>query len=285
MAITGTGTKDDPYIVHDYDELKEKYTEYNGSSMEWYIKLVNDIDCNVLGDDWEWTAMIRGYGNKYIDLAGHTIKNIMIRSGSSLFSDNDISTYISNGKILNVFNNGAANILDGVNLRNISISMNATNTTDFVIRQSILNNCAVYIKSSKLNNSCIKFAAQSTNRNNDYYFDIADANSQYLLDYFGFDDVVQDSCRIRGIIKGNIGSGFIYGYPGLNNCVVEVDNSGAMWSSGTPQSPIANGTGIFNVEIGNYPSSISNMMLCTTAQMRDPDYLNSIGFNVVKVGG
>ena len=182
MAITGTGTKDDPYIVHNYDELKEKYTEQNGSTTEWYIKLVNDIDCNDFGDSWEWTAMERGYGNKYIDLDNHTIKNIMIKNGSSLFSDSNGSTYISNGKILNVFNNDAQTILDNVRLNNISMSANGNGLRSYGFKNVLFEKCAVYFKSSKLNAAfCTVSSSSLTCKNTDFYFDISDKNKQAVV--------------------------------------------------------------------------------------------------------
>lgn len=310
MAITGTGTKDDPYIVHNYDELKEKYTEGNESSIEWYIKLVNDIDCNDLGDDWEWTAMTRGYGNKHIDLDGHTITNIMIKSGSSLFSDKNGSTYISNGKILNVFNNGAVNIFNGVTLNDISISVNGTGVTDVAFVGSRMTNCALYYKTAKLNN-CIATCYHQENqvyfKNCDLWFDVLDVNGKTLAEntsratnytLIGF-----ENCRMRGIIKG-IPAGFggsSYGgdYEGkglfnrayCNNCVIEMDTIELVFTADYqwlyPIFRTLDGTNsVINKDKMSDRCKLSDKnYACTTSQMRDPDYLNSIGFNVVKVGG
>lgn len=310
MAITGTGTKDDPYIVHNYDELKEKYTEGNESSIEWYIKLVNDIDCNDLGDDWEWTAMPRGYGNKHIDLDGHTIKNIMIKSGSSLFSDKNGSTYISNGKILNVFNNGAVNIFNGVTLNDISISVNGTGVTDIAFVGSRMTNCALYYKTAKLNNyiaTCYHQEDQVYFKNCDLWFDVFDVNEKTLAEntnrVISYSRIGFENCRMRGTIKG-IPAGFdgsSYGgdYSGkglfnrayCNNCVIEMDTTGLVFTADyqylLPIFRTLDGTNsIINKDKMSDRCDLSNKnYACTTSQMRDADYLNSIGFNVVKVGG
>lgn len=291
MAITGTGTKDDPYIVHNYDELKEKYTEENGSSMEWYIKLVNDIDCNDLGDDWEWTAMTRGYGNKHIDLDGHTIKNIMIKSGSSLFFDANGSTYIYNGKILNVFNNGATDISNGVKLNNVSISVNGTGLTGVAFSSTIFENCAVYFKSNKLNNSVFYCRTYPYCKNSDFYLDINDKNSKGIFTNYSAEGASQllDNCRVRGYIGGKSDQYYLLS-GSCNNSVIEVDTTNMSWESSFGSAyhiPCgASSTGIINTEISpNLSGGTSGLTACTSAQMRDPDYLNSIGFNVVKVGG
>lgn len=293
MAITGTGTKDNPYIVHSYDEIKDVF-QNKVTSDYLYAKLANDIDCNEYGDTWEWeTINVRVNKNFEFDLDGHTIKNIMIKKGSSLFSGAGMLNVIRNGKILNVFNNGAANIFSGVNLSNLSISINATGVTGYVFNNIGMNSCAVYVKSNKLENNCIRFNTSLIPSNNDYYFDIENLNSRILLDYNGAinDKTLQDSCRIRGTVKGNaISEGnFINSHGGINNCVIEIDNKGVIYETGKPGIPIYQyqgftTTGIFNTEIGNYPESILDMKMCTTAQMRDPDYLNSIGFTVAKVG-
>lgn len=308
MAITGTGTKDDPYIVHNYDELKEKYTEQNGSSLEWYIKLVNDIDCNDLGYDWEWTAMERGYGNKHIDLDNHTIKNIMIKAGSSLFSDAKGSTHISNGKILNVFNNGATNIFNGVTLNDVSISVNGTGVTNVAFTGSRMTNCALYYKTAKLNNCIATCNHQSDEvyfKNCDLWFDVFDVNQKTLAENtnttinrsIGF-----ENCRMRGTIKG-VPAGFggsSYGgdYEGkglfnrayCNNCVIEMDTSELVFTADYqwlfPIFRTLDGTNsIINKDKMSDRCNLSDKnYACTTAQMRDADYLNSIGFTVAKVG-
>lgn len=287
MAITGTGTKDDPYIVHNYDELKEKYTEQNRTSLDWYIKLVNDIDCNDFGDSWEWTAMGRGYGNKYIDLDNHTIKNIMIKSGSSLFSDNERRTYISNGKILNVFNNGAQTILNNVILNNISMSANGSNLTSYGFKNVLFEKCAVYFKSSKLNDAFCTVSSSLTCKNTDFYFDISDKNEQTIFST-NVNFCMLDNCRIQGIIGGS-SDAYYLSNAYCTNSVIEVDTTNMTWKSNIADSSFKQpcqytSTGIINTEISPILAGTSGLKACTTAQMRDPDYLNSIGFVIAKVG-
>ena len=71
---------------------------------------------------------------------------------------------------------------------------------------------------------------------------------------------------------------------GATNSVIEVDTTLADCISGqTIFSDVS--TGIINTEISpNLNGGTSGLTACTTVQMRDADYLNSIGFTVVKVG-
>ena len=127
MAIIGTGTQTDPWIVHNYDEIKDVLV--NKISNNTYAKLANDIDCNEYGDTWEWETITLGANWVFeFDLGGHTIKNIMIKSGNSLFYGKSTVNVIRNGKILNVFNNDGESVIagNGLTLKDISMSINGT---------------------------------------------------------------------------------------------------------------------------------------------------------------
>ena len=59
-AVTGEGTVNKPYIVHNYDEIKwacedaEAIPEGQTTSIPVYLKLNNDIDCQEYAQDFEW---------------------------------------------------------------------------------------------------------------------------------------------------------------------------------------------------------------------------------------
>ena len=59
MAITGSGTQADPYLVHSYDELKTATTDrtYIPNFGKSWIALDADIDCNDYGADFEWETI------------------------------------------------------------------------------------------------------------------------------------------------------------------------------------------------------------------------------------
>ena len=285
MAITGTGTQADPWIVHNYDEIKDVF-QNRVTSDNLYAKLVNDIDCNDYGDTWEWeTIAVYANWNFEFDLDGHTIKNIMIKSGNSLFYGKSTVNVIRNGKILNVFNNSGASVIDGngLTLKDISMSVNGTGLTSYAFNQISMNNCAVYFKSNKLNQEVfLRANITSPFKNTDFYLDISNVNSKKI---FGGSNnyLTIDNCRISGKLRGALVSKYL-SLGGATNSVIEVDTTLAdCVSAQTIFSDVS--TGIINTEISpNLDGGTSGLTACTTAQMRDADYLNSIGFAVVKVG-
>ena len=291
MAITGQGTQKDPWIVHNYEEIKSAYLKTNGNS-KLYIKLENDIDCNDYGDVWEWeTISPYTISCDYIfDLNGHTIKNIMIKSGNALFKCNSKRDLIHNGKILNIFNNDGKSVIsgDGSILKNISISVNGNRLTSYAFENTFLENCAVYYKSSKLNANIIYFTYSGVigAKNCDFYFDVNNMDSKNLTSSSGTVDY--DNCRFRGSVSGTSNSHYLLGKGKCINSVVEIDTRNMAWGSmaGSLKKPCnQTSTGAINIEISpNLDGGTSGLTACTTAQMRDADYLNSIGFTVVKVG-
>ena len=284
MAITGTGTQADPWIVHNYDEIKDVLQNKLDSGT--YAKLANDIDCNEYGDTWEWeTITLRANWVFEFDLGGHTIKNIMIKSGNSLFYGKSTVNVIRNGKILNVFNNDGESVIagNGLTLKDISMSVNGTGLTSYAFNQISMNNCAVYFKSNKLNQEVfLRANITSPFKNTDFYLDISNVNSKKI---FGGSNnyLTIDNCRISGKLCGALVSKYL-SLGGARNSVIEVDTTLAdCVSAQTIFSDVS--TGIINTEISpNLNGGTSGLTACTTAQMRDADYLNLIGFTVVKVG-
>lgn len=292
MAITGTGTKDDPYIVHSYKEIKDVFQ--NKMSGNTYAILANDIDCNDYGDAWEWeTIAVRINWGFDFDLDGHVIKNIMIKNGNALFHGQNAGNIIRNGKILNVFNNNAEAITkgDGLTLKDISVSVNGTGLTGCAFYSTVFEKCAIYFKSNKLNNPVFYSRTYPYCKNSDFYLDINDKNSKGIFTNYSADGASQllDNCRVRGYIGGASG-GYYLSTGTCNNSVIEVDTTNMSWDSSVIDKLIkmpfkGASTGIINTEISLNLGGTSGLIACTTSQMRDPDYLNSIGFNVVKVGG
>ena len=292
MAITGAGTQADPYLVHSYEEIKSTYGTAANDTV--YIRLENDINCNDYGDTWEWETITSNYNYNIFNLNGHTIKNIMIKSGNALFESKTNSSIIHNGKILNVFNNSGLSVINGkgLTLKDISMSVNGTGLTSYGFNNAFFENCSVYYKSSKLQ-SCIIYSGSAFGgvdgvgaKNCDFYFDVNNINNKNLT---GSVNIINyDNCRFRGSVGGSSNQYYLLSEGKCINSVVEVDTTNMTWGdmAGSLKSPCGQtSTGIINTEISsNLIGGTSGLTACTTAQMRDADYLNSIGFTVVKVG-
>ena len=137
MAITGSGTEQDPYIVHDYTELR---TACNNSNV--FVELANSIDCNDYGEDFEWQTVTLGDGSD-LDLKTHTIKNFKAADDNYAFRCGNWSK-IHNGKILNVYlarSDGFSALWNSTEsrwayLENLSISINTGE--DYIVRSRSL---------------------------------------------------------------------------------------------------------------------------------------------------
>lgn len=307
MAITGTGTQADPWVVHSYDEIKTASQSDYPSSLS-YMKLGNDINCNDYGDEFEWETITLGKDGGQglvFDLDGHTIKNIMIKSGNTLFTGwcYNYRSILKNGKILNVFGNSHTSVLGARNtgtgqywlVQNLSISANNASCTAEAFRYVKFESCAIYFITPKLlSRITISAGAGYQFKNCDCYFEVTDWNGQTLFHDGGYNSNTFDNCRVVANIGGlgdgrNNGVFFRGGSAGFVNCVVDV--------TGYTDSnyPFFNNscTGVINKDhfgIGNSQESASHdytsvygLTACTTAEITSGDALRAKGFTVVNV--
>jgi hypothetical protein len=278
--MTGTGTIDDPILVGSYEELKE------GLNAGQYVKLVNDIDCNDYGANFKWQTIELPGTNieaKYLDLDGHTIKNVVIPEDNYMFnftrtSQAGFSVY--NGKLLNIFCENASGIFTTASLStwsDLSISVNATSAKGVLFASLNFERCALYIKSAKSTGIFDGNISDS-----DIHLEITNLNQAALNGQLK----TMSNCRFTGKLGGNCmilsNKGYLFYNSILSGCVFELDcldivntiNSFAKTVTST----------VINKDLmpETFPTNIGT--LCTAEQMRDPDYLNSVGFVVVEVG-
>lgn len=313
MAITGTGTELDPYIVHSYDEMKTacEYENYDSSTSTYgtnYVKLANDIDCNDYGSAWEWETIEiasrnetgyhspRHYGE--LDLDGHTIKNVYIKVGNtySLFNGTTESNVhkgvVKNGKILNVFINASKYHANRVKFVDISFSGNhAAITESFVFYGCGFYNCAIYLESANHGSKGCFGGTPTIIENCDIEVHLnKDTNTTHSSIFWKATNAQMSisNSRITGDITGEteITTSAVYTICGAvaTNCVFEVDISGYTLKD-TIQTTLV---------IVNSPTSVINdaailpwMTVGTTIAapsgeaMRSATSLNSLGFTVV----
>lgn len=310
MAITGSGTEQDPYLVHSYDEIKEACGRNpSGGGSLTYISLMNDIDCNSYGNDWEWSTITLGISvncGANLNLNGHTIKNVMIKRDNSLFKGfcfNNRST-LRNGKILNVFGNSHGHIFEDANnnsgkywlIQNISLSVNNTSGTGIAFCYTKFENCAIYFTTNNLlSNISISYGTNYQFKNCDCYFEVKNRRTYTLFYDSAYNNNTFDGCRVIAKIKG-LGNGqnnnvfFREGSAGFTNCVVDVTG----YTASDGYSFFNSGcTGVLNKEhfgIGesqesathNY-NSIFGLTALTTEEMETGDSLREKNFIVVNV--
>ena len=274
MAITGTGTQADPFLVHSYDEIKSKVNSRPTSKNNKYIKLVNDINFKDYGDNWLFNEIDFG-GSWDIDLGDHTIKNIILGNGVMFYSNENADCVIRNGKILNIFaSNSPQSIMNGntysnLSLYNLSISIYGRGFSRSIFRYVNMYNSAIYYKDYKM--TCAEIIYSSYVENSDFYLDINNINNRYIQTGSNCYD-----CRIRGKFGGTVPNGWLGEFCGVIE--IETTASSTMLSS-YPSEPT-----IYNHELAPNIKSEYGIIPCTSNQMRDVDYLNSVGFIVAKAG-
>lgn len=184
MAVTGSGTQNDPWVVHDYEEFMSKSGVYPESELSAYIKFEvpgSVLDCNTYGSEFKWgqfTAAAPSGSSEsynyyvYIDLNGTTIKNFIIEEDVPMFrAKRKGDTYswasahivVKNGSFRNIFMGSATSKIavaenDGpsVEFDNVSFSINSTGATEAIFNggngyNMIFDNCALYIACATLN--------------------------------------------------------------------------------------------------------------------------------------
>lgn len=303
MAITGSGTQGDPYIVHSYSEIKS--TMSNISDGLTYMKLANNIDCNDYGEDFEWAQCTPEYSdinNKNInfDLDGKTIKNIKIKPNNVLFSTYGGST-IHNGEILNVFSPDAIGIARGFNgdlgiagptFKDISMSLSGTGCTGNMFLNCSFNSCAIYVEKAFLNEHIFNYSINASDafKNSDFKIIVNNMNEKPIFaKNKGYNvSFTMDSCRITGACKGKRCSGALVGDGGtVISSVVDVDFSLTTAAGGGAyaQNYIkgSSGSGVFNIDTTPDYYYIGGLTPVTSAQIRNGDSLRDKGFVVVNV--
>ena len=279
MAITGTGTQADPYLVHSYDDIKEQFAIDYGDSTTRYIKLANDIDCNNYSVDFEWET-VTTFANTIsidFDLDGHTIKNVKVKSGANRMFD--LRSYalckIHNGKLLNIFLGGATGLAENVTFEKISISADVTAEADTCFEKSVFNACAVYLRSSDKVQKAVLHgtAGMPESANSDFMFKIASVYDR-LVNNMKF-----NGCRFNGEI-GSAAKTFFF-QATCANCINNIAylNTDTITLIGWSPSNC-----LENITRSRRTSAESGTILATDEQMKNSAWLNANGFIVVEVG-
>lgn len=235
MAITGDGSEQTPWVVHDYDEL----ISLSGQSPyeTTYIKLANNINCNTYGTEFKWGSFhVNERCTTVIDFDGHTIKNVLVKDNASMFTfGHNSSQYgdssfggikLKNGNLLNVFFASPTSRMfhyGRILLENMSISVNSSGLTVppfdgvynsyFGGHESYIDNSAIYVETAKLNSPM--FYGKIEFSDSDIMIKVGDQNTQEI---FTNNEVTFDNCRLRGKIAGR---GLFMSNPYYENVVLD----------------------------------------------------------------
>lgn len=248
MAVTGTGTQADPFVVHSYSEFislsGHEGVADSSVHIKWFDEPNQVLDCNDYGSEFKWGAFTTNinYGSVtyYINLNGCTIKNFLIADSVTMFAGAYSAMtgavckiVISNGSLRNIFLGSATSKICGdyVEFHDVSMSTNTAGSTVIPFNGNgnlIIDNSALYLVGSTLNTSLMKGATIS---DTDIELHITDQNQQNMFRNCSFTD-----CRFQGKIGGKgMGTGYnvdtcVLDHCGLDgkslnytNCVIDLD--------------------------------------------------------------
>lgn len=299
MAITGTGTELDPYIVHSYAEIQE--TVGSSTTGDTYTKLANDIDCNDYGANFEWETIASPSNSlRYFDLDGHTIKNVYIKNDNYMFKGYNSSyrMFIYNGKILNVFGSSVKGFMLSGNFANLSISLQFTTITDSQIFNTVkMRSCALYIILLNGTGRTIFGTGSIDIQNLDLYLEVYNINATTSSNAFrtmgqSSGTYTYDSIRLVG--KAHMGESCNYANTmiaagRMSNSVIDFDMTefGELSGSYNAIGVTSNNTTVINSAL--LPANVSiptgYLSAPSSQAMRTGADLRSLGFTVVNVEG
>lgn len=278
--MTGAGTQVEPFLVGNIPDFREAVVQENA-----YVKLVNDIDCNK-ENYLEWQNLISKCTE--IDFDGHSIVNPLVAT-SNYMLDGSYKTLIKNGKILNIYENGAMSIMRGCALSNMAISSHLVKTVETPFSGVVAERCNFVTYNQNLNNRSwfsvnSSLAGINSFKNCRFRLD-GNINTSSVFNSWNnnIGNLVADGCLFEGKINVNYPAGglpyVIYG--SLINCVWAVDTMNNTGDT-VRLAGSANNTNIYQYDISGLNNHL-DAIPCNTEQIRNPDYLNSVGFTVVEV--
>lgn len=274
MAITGTGTEQDPYLVHDYDEIKTAVTDITSTNK--YIKLMNDIDFKE-DEHFRWES-VTGNSSYHaeLDLNNKTIMNFFIASNNLMFK----YVNMKNGKIKNIFGEGATNIFDSCSINKCLVTSNITGFSG-----DIFNFCDF----SNLSSICLQGKANTV-------FNSGTISDTWILPYITLtvtfinstinnSKIGNDDILPRGYIKyaGNAAR-FLINSSGWGGNVIDIDIESSV-NATFVQSPSSSSRNAVNVDdwTSTQKGSIPSDQQYTYETIRDFNTLSNNGFVVTEV--
>lgn len=273
MAITGTGTSSDPYVVTTWDELASKTSESNV-----YIKLGNNIDMNTEYPEGLTSGLTVNCAQ--IDGDGKTINNLYLQSGALITCAGRNSTW----KNTELFNWSIGN---GSNAASITANGNTSGTYTFSqcklsgrLNGGSGDNTSFLVASGRIKfyRSSINFQMTANTSTVDMSGDWRNCcTMEYCnVNFIGETDKTLNIVLVNSYIKGTLSSATLTAtrYPDGQVSVYSVlDITAAAYTAdSTTNLVLANSEKCSS--IGQYLTSV------TSAQLTSAAYLDSIGFPI-----
>lgn len=287
MAMTGTGTAEDPYIVDTIEDFRTAIAKVCD-----YVKLDADLDCSDL-DYWNGVTTWA----KTIDLCGHTIKNININPVENRYflkpnTDSDNNCTIKNGTIQSLYCTNLDSIIDYKNyygtiyLTDLKISgefvMSNSSTALFYAGYICFTRCSINIK---INGYLAAFYMYKQYVANYNYCNIRLEAEKCGSDIFC--GTPAHSKFTGKLTYSAYSTAYLFRYGGADNVIAMELISAINSANFAFSNNIPTGYSILDNELASQAhwndKQETYVKYLTTAQMKSAEYLNSIGFPVSEV--
>lgn len=280
MALSGTGTLEDPFLITTLTELREANQIYK------HYKVVNDLDA--IGTIWEenWTAPLVLFLS--LDFGNHKVRNLICNDNSFLYCNQNIFFTIKNLVLENAkFTNRpvfSANYNDALTLENTSISAffyGSYTTTSFVCPMlSKIKNVSVNLKNQGTLHSVTGITDYcSINLSGDGVFTNSIVSNNAEKTYILGDFTLKNTAKIFG--SGTVKESYCYSN-------IKLDNSTPKKLDFSLNNPSSTsffcGTVSGNWD-GTYQTETSTFKILTENQATSAEDLNSINFFVTEEEG
>ena len=305
MALSGTGTLADPYMVSTLSEISDAFTACRAKSSAgtYYVKLADDIDGR--WSNWPDTISFDTADGKIIDfdMDGNSIINY-IANRKMFEMDGDI---FRNGAIYNIYSERcSAGLISGIKVVDESLSAYIKNFTATVLEECSFERGGFWFKIENYNvaEPVVTFRPyEVSDENGPYQFEetdckinVANVNTATCVLFDNIQQIAGDVSRIQGDIT-NITLDEITSYPAISGSSVAFvdsvtnfdmpDYEGTV-TSGTATVIVGAGTtGIINsdkIDESTYASyTMVGLIPVTDAEIIDSATLTLKGFPVYDV--
>lgn len=260
--MTGSGTEQDPYIVDNWEDFT---AVTNASTTEIYIKWADSdnkiIDFNDIKPEGFSETV---YFPANCDFNGWTLKNFSSNASKAIrsFSTNTKSN-ISNLNIENFYFKSEESF-GYLNFKNCSFAGQSYSTSsNYFSNQCSFTNCSINIKMYTVGQGCI--FSYTTCKNSDVIMNVSGSRVSITSNCYLYNS------RFSGVISVDSDAiNISIGYP----CIFNIESNRVLkLISGV-------GVSVFNSDLAEIYSSSKNLVGVTSDQLKNPEYLASIGFPI-----
>lgn len=306
MALSGTGTHADPYLVSSLETIEEAFEACRNKSDAgtYYVQLANDITGG--WSNWPSTISFDTADGKLIDfdMNEHSITDYIVNNKKMFEMDGDI---FRNGAIYNIYSERCTTgLYSGIKVVDESLSAYVKNFTATLLEECSFERGGFWFKIENYNVAVPVVTFRPYNvgdENGPYQFEetdckinVANVNTETCVLFDNIQQIAGDVSRIQGNIT-NIALDEITSYPAISGSSVAFvdsvtnfdmpDYEGTV-TSGTATVIIGTGTtGIINgdkIDENTYASyTMVGLIPVTDAEIIDSTALTLKGFPVYDV--